>query len=211
MKLRLLGDIHGDIQPVIYNYAQRDDPIRGYDQLIQIGDFGFKDTYQHLKEKFDPTRLRIVAGNHDDYNAMLLPDNAPYFLGDFGLLPGSDGKVFFVRGAWSIDRDMRIANWSWWYNEELNWQQANECLDLWEKVGDKVELVLTHEAPINVASMILKSYPIETLTGKMLFEMLKMHEPKMWRFGHWHQQWQKQLGKTNFRCLAINQAETIEV
>jgi len=210
MKIRLLSDIHGFIQPVIYNYAQRDDTIKGYDLLIQLGDFGFRDTYKHLN-KFDPARLRILGGNHDDYGAMRSLDIIPYFLGNFGLLPESDGKVFFVRGAWSIDRDRRIEGWNWWKEEELSWSQMNDCLDLWDQVKDGVEVVLSHEAPMNFASVLFGSYPIETNTGKLLYEMWKMHEPKRWFCGHWHMQKTWKFGNTEFRCLAINESINIEV
>jgi hypothetical protein len=145
------------------------------------------------------------------YDAIAEPEFAPYFLGDYGLLPGSDGKVFFVRGAWSIDKAYRREGISWWRNEELSYKEANDCLDYWEHNCSNVELVLSHDAPINVACSILKQYPVETTTGILLYEMLKIHEPKQWFHGHYHVQWQKKMGNTQFRCLDINQSENIEV
>ena len=206
MRLRLLGDVHGDIRPVIKQYDRSD-----YDQLIQVGDFGFRDTYSKYLKLFDSEKLRILPGNHDDYDALVEPEYAPYFLGDYGLLDGTDGKVFYVRGAWSIDKAYRREGVSWWKNEELSFRQTYECLDLWEQVGANVEVVLSHDAPINIATFVLGQYPIETTTGKLLYEMWKMHQPKFWFFGHHHKNWAKKYGLTTFRCLNINEATTIEV
>lgn len=158
---------------------------------------------------FDPQKLRVLAGNHDDYDA--IPDFEEFFLGDFGTVPGTDDKVFFVRGAWSIDKEYRIPGVSWWEQEQLSWKQANECLDLYESLKNKVEVVLSHDCPIPVANSILKHYPQETLTGKLLYEMAKIHEPEAWYFGHYHVCWQKRMGRTHYRCLNINEAVTIEV
>jgi hypothetical protein len=203
VRLRLVGDIHNVIRAVVENYRSTD-----YDVLIQLGDFGSRETYEKHLKNFDPNRLKILPGNHDDYDA--IPDFKEYFLGDFGLLDGTDGKVFYVRGAYSIDKMHRTKGFDWWQEEELNWAQSNACLDLWERVGRGVEVVLSHDAPQVASHSILGTMPNNTQTGRLLTEMLNMHEPQAWYFGHYHKSWEKRMGKTLFRCLDINEATTIE-
>ncbi len=116
--IRIIGDVHGRIvarpKPRERNYrnlfpgspyAARGHRDRNYKNLIQsatysvqVGDLGFD--YSALIG-IDPTKHRVVAGNHD-----LLPSLAEHFLGDFGMhsFPIRNGEFsfFFVRApkAW---------------------------------------------------------------------------------------------------------------
>jgi hypothetical protein len=202
MLLRLIGDIHCDLNK-INNIKQS---AHKYDLTIQIGDFGVGFGAEYYLKEIDSDRVKILAGNHDNYNLL---SEYPHNLGRFGVLDCADKKIFFVCGAWSIDQAYRTPNLSWWSNEELSFSEANDCLDLWDRVKDNIDLVISHDGPINVTQHILGSWPRETTTGKLLYEMWKTKEPSMWRFGHWHKKFSKQIGHTEFRCLEINEEEIL--
>jgi hypothetical protein len=191
-KLRIIGDAHGWIT------AKGGFRGRCYSNLvakaeysIQLGDFGFEKEYEMLK-RFDPVRHRILAGNHDNYDA--IPD-WPHFLGDFGVhaVPLGDGefKFFYIRGGRSVDRRDRIEGRSWWRQEELNFQQATEAAKMYEAL--KPEIVLSHEAPAEVIPFVLRSdndWGVDPgYTAKLLQACYIYHQPKVWIFGHMHKNW----------------------
>jgi hypothetical protein len=149
----------------------------------------------------DATRHRILMGNHDNY------DNPPvHSLGDSGIssfpLKVGEFKFFFVRGAFSVDQHLRIEGRSWWRNEELNYEQSNNCVDAWSVA--KPEIVLSHDCPAFLVPMVitndgkLKS----SHTGRLLETLWSIHRPKLWIFGHHHQNKVINVGDTKFMALS---------
>jgi predicted phosphodiesterase len=193
--LKILGDVHGQMEPYIYMASQAE-------YSICLGDVGFQQEYNQLA-KLDPTRHRIILGNHDDPTKP-----PPHSLGDFGVytIPGF-GNIFFVRGAFSIDVDYRTPGRDWFPEEELNRQQMEDCLKLYQEV--KPDFVLTHDAPLSVIScMGLPNLPScfklgNQRTPRLLDMMFNSHEPKQWYFGHFHRNWEAEIRGTNFRCIDI--------
>lgn len=113
------------------------------------------------------------------------------------------GKIFFVRGAWSIDRKYRAEGVDWFPEEELNQKQANQAID--DYIKAKPDFVVSHCCPDefvpNLRLMYGSGKKIPTLTGAMLQAMFDAHKPKLWVFGHFHQDVVKELKGTTFVCL----------
>lgn len=191
--IRIVGDIHGKVYD--YSFLVKDIPYS-----IQLGDFGFKKTYEErdrMFEKYDiPSNNHfMIGGNHDDYDH--LPN---WSLGDFGYSNIHGFKFFFVRGARSIDKDRRYQGINYWEDEELNMQQATNAIDLYEKI--KPDIVLSHDIPDDVSMSIFPNrVPIKSMTGQMMNTMFDIHQPKVWIFGHWHVTKKVDLDKTSFICL----------
>lgn len=197
MKYELLGDVHGKTGLIHQRLRITHHPI------IQLGDLGFGEDWHNLR-KAPKDRLRVVSGNHDATPSMR---KSPYWLGDFGLLSDqglpTGAKVFFVRGAWSIDKDQRIPGKSWWEDEELSWEESNRALDAYEAARPNV--VLSHEAPLSASSLLLSIMGepcIASHTSKLLQTMLDIHKPERWYHGHYHFAHWYRIGPTLFRCLA---------
>lgn len=205
MKLRLIGDLHGD--PISINQVIQS--LHKYDLTIQVGDFGIGfGAENYLKDKVTKDQLRILFGNHDNYQLL---STLEYNLGRFGVFEFNDKKIFFVGGAWSIDQEYRTPGLNWWDDEQLSYKEASNCLDLWESVCKEISLVITHDCPYTVSHALLKETPHSTFTGILLREMEKIHQVPKWRFGHYHQRFQKNIGKTNYRCLSINEEEILNL
>jgi len=202
--LRLVGDIHENIHKIDDLKAD----YLSYDLTILLGDVGFGFGIEHLINEFQSDKLKVLFGNHDCYDTL---SHYPHNLGRYGLIEIGGKKIFYVGGAWSIDQDKRLPGYNWWGNEELSFVEIDKCLELWEKVGADVDIVLTHDAPIYVVNQLLGQWPIPTSTSQMLYEMWKIHKPKIWRFGHYHISWRKKISGTDFRCLNINEEEVIEI
>lgn len=200
-KIRFIGDIHGnaryysDITEVEY-------------ETIQVGDYGMGFGMEQI---FFPAKDRFIRGNHDD------PDKckkSPNWIPD-GLV---DGKMMFVGGAWSIDRDTRIEGVDWWPDEELTIAELSKILDIYEK--NKPEIMVTHDCPSIMANQILlsearnrgyvkKLFPNRTVQA--LDAMYEIHKPKMWIFGHWHKNMDTYIDKTMFVCIGIDSHIDLEI
>ena len=48
-------------------------------------------------------------------------------------------------------------------------------------------------------------------TEKTLGEMFKIHQPKLWIFGHWHRKFDQKILGTQFICLNINEERIIDI
>ena len=168
-KITILSDIHG-------NAGVHERIMQWNDSTLQIGDCGFD--YSYLR-KWDPEKHKVLAGNHDNYSIM---KKFPHFLGDFGTWNG----IFFVRGAYSVDKDLRVQDRDWWIEEELTIEQGIFALEEYERT--KPGIVVTHDGPEQVAEHLLRPHQhrISTRTGQLLGRMFEIHQPKIWIFGHWH-------------------------
>jgi hypothetical protein len=113
-------------------------------------------------------------------------------LGDYGFLP--EYSLFYLAGAFSIDRDFRIEGQSWWRDEELSYRELEKAADLYSLM--KPKYVLSHEAPAKAGETLLynligpyfamKGGCTQSPTAQMLQVMLENHQPEKWVFGHYH-------------------------
>ena len=195
--ITLIGDVHG-------KYKRYHEIIREKDRhshSIQIGDFGFD--YETLRN-VDSKNHVFIGGNHDNYDKV---NSVPNYLGDYGYVNNFNGvDFFFFRGAYSIDRQYRTIGIDWWEQEQLKIEDFIKARELYRDI--KPDLVLTHDCPQSLYSYLLppgaKIY--ENITSWALEELFNIHQPKFWRFGHFHNSWRKVVNGTDFRCL--NELET---
>ena len=178
MKLRIIGDVHQKTK----QYLKL---IKETDYSIQLGDFGFN--YDCL-DNVDSNFHKITSGNHDNMNIV---HQYPHFLGDFGTYTIDNPQqipfdCFFIRGGYSIDKAYRTEGISWWANEELSWEQMNECVKEYKRV--KPDVVISHECPAEIIPYVVQNnFNITpSSTSRLLNELLTAHQPELWFFGHLH-------------------------
>jgi hypothetical protein len=108
---------------------------------------------------------------------------------------------FYYRGAYSIDRQYRTIGIDWWENEQVKIEGFMEARELYRMA--QPDLVITHDCPTDIASQMLRpdQRMYENNTTWALQELLNIHQPKLWFFGHWHRSNTIQYGKTKFICL----------
>lgn len=196
MGFTAIGDAHGQYDRYVKMARKRD-------FTVQIGDLGFK--YGCL-ENLNPENHKIVAGNHDNYDVI---GEWPHYLGDYGLASLGGVEFFFYRGAYSIDRKYRTIGIDWWEQEQVKIDQFMKARELYREA--KPEIVLTHDCPESIALMLLEPGQniYQNMTGWALQELFSIHQPKIWRFGHWHRSWKMIIEGTEFRCLNELEAEVI--
>lgn len=209
--LRLIGDVHGRISDYV-KLAQE------AEYSIQVGDLGFEYHNEHGRgeiDVLDPVRHRVIGGNHDDYTTLdgglTFHRQPPHYLGDFGTVefPGVP-KIFYMRGARSIDQQSRTEGWDWWPEEELSYRKMNEALVAYNDL--KPEFVITHECPAFLVSEVTRfKAPLRpSNTANALEAMFENHTPQAWFFGHFHNNWSMTFKGTYFRCLDICATYDIE-
>lgn len=199
-KILIVGDIHGKISGYIDLLKSKVRKNQKFFKSIQIGDFGFEDDYKMRERKVSQSQILkdehhlFFGGNHDDY------ENFPSFhIGDYGEAPFIENS-FFVRGAYSPDKDQRIIGIDWWAPEELGWKKSKECVIEYE--SKKPSIVLSHEGPPVATSKMFPGKTVyNTNTGKLLSTLFETHEPDLWIFGHWHRDRYLEVDNTHFFCL----------
>jgi predicted phosphodiesterase len=196
-EIRLIGDVHGNMTPI--RLAVRLNKV-----VLQLGDLGFRKDWGKI------ARLQgvfVCAGNHDELEAAR---QTPCYLGDFGDLgekiPGASG-IFFVRGAESLDRELRTEGKDWWADEELTAEEMGSARKAYLSI--RPHTVLSHEAPSSVVDLLEGKAAIHSRTTNFLNDLLKIHRPRRCYFGHHHRFWIAEVEQTLFRCLAIDEAVDI--
>ena len=199
MSITIIGDVHGKYERY-YKIIRQSDI---HPHTIQLGDFGFK--YNTLIN-LDSNNHKILGGNHDNYDII---HKYPHYLGDYGISIVGEVEFFYYRGAYSIDRQYRTVGIDWWEQEQVTIDQFMKARELYRQ--NKPRIVITHDCPQNIATMMLMPNQriYENTTGWALQELLNIHEPEYWFFGHWHQSRTITYGRTNFTCL--NELETYTI
>jgi len=186
-----VGDIHG-------HFGFMKDFALGNPEkpMIQVGDFGigFGEPVPEL-----PSNLKFIRGNHDDPE---LCQASPNYLGDFGMQDG----IFFAGGADSIDKLHRKRFISWWPNEQLTYSQQMKAMDLYRECLPRI--VVTHDCPDSVCTELFQIWQGNS-TRSFLQELLEIHKPQYWIFGHHHKSRCKVIQGTTFHCLAEFEAKEI--
>ena len=184
MRINIIGDVHGKTH--IYQKMLRQ-KFAGQ-RTVQIGDMaiGFSGT-PGLHRDIMGENHKWFRGNHDD--PAKCRASAGY-LGDYGFLP--EDNLFWVAGAFSIDRVWRIPGVSWWPDEELSWTELDAAIELYKE--KKPRFVISHEAPQAASTWLLTVVAggfrpekmVQTRTGSAMQRMLDYHRPEKWIFGHYH-------------------------
>jgi predicted phosphodiesterase len=187
MTTLFIGDVHGKTDQYAHLLEIYKDQV---DQTIQLGDFGFAKQHIWHHENIDPTKHKVLFGNHDDPHYL----RASHSLGDFGVYQ----DFFFIRGADSIDKHHRVAYKTWWPEEELNWKQWNDCIKLYEET--KPRIIISHDCPESL-KIEKFGYHTQSFTNRGLQECFERHQPDFWFFGHYHQSIIKTIENTTFICL----------
>lgn len=195
-----IGDSHGRFDAL--EALMRTHPI-----TVQVGDHGLG--FHPATDMMTIKRLDAVpgehwffGGNHDDPSVCMRSTRC---LGDFGVCEIDGRRVGFIRGAWSIDRDLRVLFVDWWPNEELGSTQLDAAVDL--LVDARPDIIATHDGPHSIlcemfADTCLHQEIRPTRTSGMLDVLFKRYQPQHWVFGHWHKTMHRTFDGTQFRCLA---------
>ena len=189
MKVRIVGDIHADFGryiPLLYDV----------EHVVQVGDYGAGfDRLPSFRSS-----CRFIRGNHD--NLAICKESANWIPDGTIEITDLGNKIFYMGGAYSVDRAFRRPGIDWWPDEELSLLELQRMINLF--VEEKPDVVITHDCPSIVAeSMFGVEMTKRSRTQTALSSMFDKHQPNSWYFGHYHQTESLVVDGTNFSCLGI--------
>ncbi len=187
-----LGDVHGkfDKLKIVVKHLTKEHPEQ---TILQVGDYGIGFGPQPPKNL--GKNFKFFPGNHDD-RKLCLKD--PHCLGNFGHI--TEESVYYISGAYSPDRAMRIEGINWWANEELTENELNLAGVGVETLCPKI--IVTHDFPRCIIPDLFGYNPYHSRTGVYLEAIFAKYQPKYWVGGHHHKNVQKEIGGTRFICLS---------
>lgn len=210
MACYITGDTHGtfDIGKIVKYFDERENEYTKDDFLIICGDVGVcgfspsdeAKTRQILRNL--PLTTLFIDGNHENFER----------LNSYGIEEWNGGKVHFIEsdiihlmrgqvyciggvkiftfgGAHSIDKWHRIEGISWFPEEIPNREEYEEGWSNLEKVGFKVDYILTHTGPREVAAAMGygELSDDELALRQYLQRVADNTDFTAWYFGHFHE------------------------
>lgn len=202
----LVGDTHGDLS--FASRVMKAAKFDGVDTIFQLGDFGvwpgesgkyYLDTLSETAGKRG-VRWNVTLGNHEDYNQIEdHPESDPkgfwlrpniWVMGNkAGLLEYGDLRIATFGGAYSIDKNSRKPDQSWW------WQEKPRDTDLYSLEGQldargwkNVDILLTHDAPnsMPVWPGFFKDDMDSNYCRQMVTMAYDIAKPRYGFHGHYH-------------------------
>ena len=204
--------------------------------MIILGDAGinyyggWRD--QDLKRRLAalPLTLFSIHGNHEQrpgkiasYHTALWNGGEVYVEDEFpNLLFAADGsyfsldgvQTFVMGGAYSVDKDIRLArNWGWWPDEQPDDEARQWAEQQLEKHGWHTDIVLTHTTPLRYEPVeVFMSCVDQCRVGKSTEEWLDTIEQRLaykrWYCGHYHTE--KTIDRITFMFESIRAFPTKE-
>jgi len=193
-KIAIISDIHGKWNK--YLQILKDLDAENISS-IQLGDFGIYDENDIFEI---PIQHKFFVGNHDNRT---LAKTHPNCLGDYGMLKNG---IFFISGAFSIDKDERTIGFDWWDDEELSYQELEKVISLYEE--SKPNVVVSHDCPADIYNFF--GYVGKSRTAQALQSMFQIHQPDKWIFGHHHIDFMSHYDGTEFHCLGVHKKMILE-
>lgn len=208
----ITGDTHRDFGR-IEDFCARINPTPE-DVMIILGDAGinyyggWRD--RDLKRRLAglPLTLFSIHGNHEQrpgkipsYHTALWNGGEVYVEDDFpNLLFAADGsffsfdgvQTFVMGGAYSVDKDIRLArNWGWWPDEQPDEEARQWAEQQLEANGWRTDIVLTHTTPLRYEPVeVFMSCVDQSRVDKSTEEWLDTIEQRLayrrWYCGHYH-------------------------
>lgn len=193
-----IGDTHG-------NHKAYMEILKAFEgeSTFHVGDvgLGFPD---YCDEAFLPgVKHKFIRGNHDNPAVCRTYSN---YLGDWGFKDG----IFFVGGGESIDRNMRTPMKDWWPDEQLSYAEFQRVLGNYAKIKPRV--VVSHCAPTRAVRAVMGGEfrdSNRSMTEEAFDQMMDIHKPAEWIFGHYHRRLTRVVDGTKFQCLDMLRPQSI--
>ena len=194
------GDIHGNMEHAewLFDYAVQN----GVDTIISAGDFGYWPHYKWGKKFVNLVRTLAeknqikfywVDGNHENHDlidALVAEHGADepialesdwfYYIPRGARFEIDGAKVMGYGGAYSVDWKDRQLGVSYWTQELISEYKVAEML------GEKVDILVTHEAPLGKRISYKDAIPISVNQRVLVSEIQDKTRPSLHVCGHHH-------------------------
>lgn len=187
----IISDVHGNVNRVFSLFKNK--PLLEK-HVILLGDIGYGfpefdiEQLNWLFQSAPTVNFYVVQGNHDNADAMVCdyPNVRMITTYTGAKVHYINGKaVLLVPGALSYDKNLRVPGVSWWHNEQLSEEQLAEVIEL----GPQVDLILSHDAPLQQYFMFFpetKTSMTNRALDILLLSLIREHKSITWVHGHLH-------------------------
>ena len=223
-KVMFAGDIHGNLEHAgwLFDHAVEND----VNVIIACGDFGYWPHYRwgekYLKAvarmaKKNDIKFYWIDGNHENHDLL---DDLVNTHGGGKPIPMYEtihyiprGCVFTIGsktimgygGAYSVDWNRRELGISWWAQERINEYAVAELPE------QKVDILVTHEAPLGKEISYKDDIPISVRQRELVSEIQQKTSPSLHVCGHHHTREIWQNGDTEVHVLGRDEMEADSV
>jgi hypothetical protein len=227
-RIVVIGDSHGEasmVRRAIWLAAQLDAR-----QVWSVGDFGiwpgaggaaFLDQCEQAAASHD-VEVRIVPGNHDDYDQIDAALAAPAASGWGRLRPHvlaaarghvetcNGVRILCFGGAASIDGpggvwgQGRSYGYGWWPQERISPEDVERARTAVVAAGGQVEIAITHDVPLEVRMVPSSDFPLGDESRRRISETFSFARPSLHVAGHWHRFLDTTLGGTRTLVLSAD-------
>jgi hypothetical protein len=200
------------------------------DYVIILGDYGLiwareesmSSIYWRKWLLNKPWTTLFLDGNHENHELLAELPQVPMFGSTVGVAYGGmyhlkrgeiytigDKTFFTMGGATSVDKESRLDRVSWWKEEVPSWAEFDHGLSNLELHGNKVDYILGHTCPKEIARIYLKKIGLDKYEKEndpvcSFFDtIIQQVEFKDFYFGHWHADWD--FGKYHMRYDTITE------
>lgn len=204
----ITGDKHGSFGS-LFGLAEKNE-LHDSDILIITGDAGYvwDEDYIYRAETLQqlfPGIIAFIDGNHENFEILNRLEITEWNGGKVhrigervlhlmrGQMYSIYGKNYFTfGGARSVDKDRRVKGESWWDGEEPDEAEIAEAGSKLMTNIDKIDYVITHEAPLFARKQIPRDKPIDDdyhlpEIMEMWYDSIKDGKRfERWYFGHMH-------------------------
>lgn len=167
----------------------RDNNIKSYLESMPITFFCIHGNHEIRPNTIPGYRLSVWNGglvySESDYPSVQFAKDGEVY--DF-----NGKRTLVVGGAYSVDKNYRIARgWSWWEDEQPNEEIKKQTESTAEAHGWRVDAVLTHTCPLKYEPTeaflpIIDQASVDKSTEEWLDTLERKLEYKKWFCGHFH-------------------------
>ena len=230
----ITGDKHGDSRDV-FEFCNEHETTTN-DILIVLGDAGFNyymDGRNFLiKELVEdlPIKLFCIHGNHEERPENIKTYKQDEFHGGIvyyeefypNILFAKDGEVYdfngnktlVIGGAYSVDKDYRIAKGINWYpSEQPNEVIKEKVLNVLKEHNYEIDVILSHTCPLKYTPYEefkggIDQSKVDKSTERFLDFIEENTNYKKWYCGHYHTD--KTIDRIRFMLHDIEEFKTLE-
>lgn len=220
-RIMFAGDIHGNLDHAewLFEHASQND----VDVIIACGDFGYwphygwGKTFLNSVEKLalqSGIHMFWIDGNHENHDIIdelvakhgsdkTIPLNTEWlqYIPRGCVFTIEDISIMGYGGGYSWDWDKRVEGVSWWRQELVDEDKVNELPE------NKVNILVTHEAPMGKVISYKDNIAISVLQRKLVSEIQRKSQPDLHVCGHHHTRENWKNGKTDVHVLGRDEME----
>lgn len=195
----VIGDLHGKFK-LLCNYLNS--ISKNYDYIFCTGEFGYWPEFCDFNDLklSENTKFYWCDGNHERHDLIKNICNNEISKNIFYMKRGSvltinDKNILFFGGANSIDYKNRTPGIDWFPEENISINDMNNL------PNKKIDIIISHTCPLEFdisKHFYLYDNKETECNRKYLSEILKMYNPYLWYFGHWHKSMEYKYKNTKF-------------